>query len=187
MRYKVTLAYNGNNYVGFQSQPNGSTIQDNIEKALKEIFHEDIRIIMASRTDAKVHAYGQVFHFDTDKEMDPYRLKGALNSLTNKDIHVIKAEVVSQNFHARFNVKNKTYKYLINIGEYDVFSGKRQRVRRALNRPARERLRDMNHRIAVIHLFAQANGFVRRAQIRHALEKRGNDRAFGKVFSIRAP
>ena len=73
------------------------------------------------------------------------------------------------------------------VGECDVFAGKRQRVRRALNRPARERLRDMNHRIAVIHLFAQANGFVRRAQIRHALEKRGNDRAFGKVFSIRAP
>lgn len=121
MRYKVTIAYNGNNYVGFQSQPNGPTIQDNIEKALKEIFHEDIRIIMASRTDAKVHAYGQVFHFDNDKEMDPYRLKGALNSLTNKDIHVIKVEVVSKNFHARFNVKNKTYKYLINIGEYDVF------------------------------------------------------------------
>ena len=61
MRYKVTLAYNGNNYVGFQSQPNGPTIQDNIEKALKEIFHEDIRIIMASRTDAKVHAYVKYF------------------------------------------------------------------------------------------------------------------------------
>lgn len=121
MRYKVTLAYNGNNYVGFQSQQNGPTIQDNIEKALKMIFHEDIRIIMASRTDAKVHAYGQVFHFDNKKEMDSYRLKGALNSLTNKDIHIIRVEKVSNKFHARFNVKNKTYKYLINIGEYDVF------------------------------------------------------------------
>ena len=108
MRYKVTLAYNGNNYVGFQSQINGPSIQDNIEQALKKIFKQDIRIIMASRTDAGVHAYGQVFHFDCDREMDSYKLKGAINALTNKDIHVL-------------DVKNKTYKYLINVGEYDVF------------------------------------------------------------------
>ena len=121
MRYKVTLAYNGNNYVGFQSQINGPSIQDNIEKALKTIFNEDICIIMASRTDAKVHALGQVFHFDASKKKDPYKLKGALNALTNKDIHIIKVDKVSNQFHARFNVKNKTYKYLINIGEYNVF------------------------------------------------------------------
>ncbi len=121
MRYKVTLAYNGNNYVGFQSQINGPSIQDNIELALKRIFNKDIRIVMASRTDAGVHAYGQVFHFDTDKIMDPYKLKGAINSLTNKDIHVLDVKKVSNKFHARFNVKNKTYKYLVNIGEYDVF------------------------------------------------------------------
>lgn len=121
MRYKVTLAYNGNNYVGFQSQINGLAIQDVIEKALKIIFKEDIRIIMASRTDKGVHAKGQVFHFDTDKKMDTYKLKGAINALVPNDIHIIKVEKVSNNFHARFNVKNKTYEYLINIGEYDVF------------------------------------------------------------------
>lgn len=121
MRYKVTLAYNGNNYVGFQSQINGLAIQDVIEKALKIIFKEDIRIIMASRTDKGVHAKGQVFHFDIDKKMDTYKLKGAINALVPKDIHIIKVEIVSNNFHARFNVKNKTYEYLINIGEYDVF------------------------------------------------------------------
>lgn len=121
MRYKVTLAYNGNNYVGFQSQINGPSIQDNIEQALKKIFKQDIRIIMASRTDAGVHAYGQVFHFDCDREMDSYKLKGAINALTNKDIHVLDVKKVSDKFHARFNVKNKTYKYLINVGEYDVF------------------------------------------------------------------
>ena len=121
IRYKVTLAYNGNNYVGFQSQKNGITIQDTIEKALKTIFNKDIRIVMASRTDAGVHAKGQVFHFDNEKKMDNYKLKGAINALVPKDIHIIKVEKVSEAFHARYSVKNKTYEYLINIGEYDVF------------------------------------------------------------------
>ncbi|MDO4500948.1 MAG: tRNA pseudouridine(38-40) synthase TruA [Erysipelotrichaceae bacterium] len=121
MRYKVTLAYDGNNYVGFQSQKNGLAIQDVLEKALKQIFGEDIRINMASRTDAGVHALGQVFHFDSDKTMDGYKLKGAINALIPKDIHILKAEKVSKNFHARFMVEEKTYEYKINLGEYDVF------------------------------------------------------------------
>lgn len=121
MRYKVTLAYNGNNYVGFQSQKNGKAIQDVIEKALKRIFGEDIRIVMASRTDAGVHAKGQVFHFDNEKIIDNYKLKGAINALIPKDIHIIKIEKVGDDFHARYCVKNKTYEYLINVGEYDVF------------------------------------------------------------------
>lgn len=121
IRYKVTLAYNGNNYAGFQSQKNSVTIQDTIEKALNSIFNDSIRIVMASRTDAGVHARGQIFHFDHEKEMDNYKLKGAINALVPKDIHIIKVEKVSEKFHARYSVKNKTYEYLINIGEYDVF------------------------------------------------------------------
>ena len=121
MRYKVTLAYDGNNYVGFQSQKNGLAIQDVIEKALKIIFKEDIRIVMASRTDAGVHAKGQVFHFDSDKKKDTYKLKGSINALIPKDIHIIEVKNVSDKFHARYSVKSKTYEYLINTGEYDVF------------------------------------------------------------------
>ncbi len=121
MRYKVTLAYNGNNYVGFQSQINGLAIQDVLENALKIIFKEDIRIIMASRTDAGVHALGQVIHFDAKDNIETYKVKRGLNALVNKDIHIIKVEHVKDSFHARFNVKSKTYEYLINIGEYDVF------------------------------------------------------------------
>lgn len=121
MRYKVTLAYDGNNYVGFQSQKNGLAIQDVIEKALKIIFKEDIRIVMASRTDAGVHAKGQVFHFDTNKKKDTYKLKGSINALIPKDIHIIEVKNVSDKFHARYSVKSKTYEYLINTGEYDVF------------------------------------------------------------------
>ena len=121
MRYKVTVAYDGNHYVGFQSQINGKTIQDTIEAVLKRICKKDLRIIMASRTDAGVHAKGQVFHFDIDKDFDTYKLKGSFNGLLPKDIHVIDVKKVSENFHARFSVKSKTYEYLINIGEYDVF------------------------------------------------------------------
>ena len=121
MRYKVTLAYDGNHYVGFQSQINGITIQDEIEKVLKRICKQDLRIIMASRTDAGVHAKCQVFHFDVDKNFDTYKLKGSFNGLLPKDIHVIDVKNVKEDFHARFSVKEKTYEYIINVGEYDVF------------------------------------------------------------------
>ena len=121
MRYKVTLAYDGRNYAGFQSQTNALAIQDIVEDAIERIFRQKIRIIMSSRTDAGVHAKGQVFHFDSDVEKDTGKLKFSMNSLLPDDIHVIEIKKVSRNFHARYSVKKKTYEYLINLGEYDVF------------------------------------------------------------------
>ena len=121
MRYKVTVAYDGNKYQGFQSQKNGLGIQDAIEKVLKLIFVKDIRIVMSSRTDAGVHAHGQVFHFDADKIINQAKLQYALNTQLPDDIYIKKIEYVDESFHARYSVKTKTYKYLINIGEYDVF------------------------------------------------------------------
>ena len=121
MRYKVILAYDGRNYAGFQSQKNATAIQDIVEGAIERVFSEKIRIIMSSRTDAGVHAYGQVFHFDTDKEKDEGKLKFSLNSLLPDDIHVVEVKKVSRDFHARYSVKKKTYEYLIHLGEYDVF------------------------------------------------------------------
>lgn len=121
MRYKVSVQYDGNNYAGFQSQKNAITIQDTIEAALEKIFGEKIRIVMSSRTDAGVHARDQVFHFDNDKKKHLGKLKYSMNCLLPKDIHVLNIEEVSENFHARFSVKKKTYEYFINVGEYDVF------------------------------------------------------------------
>jgi len=121
MRYKVTVAYDGNRYAGFQSQVNALAIQDVIEKVLEIIFRTKIRIIMSSRTDAGVHAKGQVFHFDSDIKKDLDKLKYSFNCLLPKDIHVIEVKNVTEKFHARFSVKNKTYEYIINNGEYDVF------------------------------------------------------------------
>ena len=121
MRYKVNMAYDGRNYAGFQSQKNALAIQDVIEDALFRIFSEKIRIVMSSRTDAGVHAYDQVFHFDSDIKKEPGKLKFSLNSLIPKDMHINNVEIVTEDFHARFSVKKKTYEYLINIGEYDPF------------------------------------------------------------------
>ena len=121
MRYKVTMAYDGNNYAGFQSQINALAIQDVVEQALEKIFREKIRIIMSSRTDAGVHAKGQVFHFDSEVIKDLGKLKYSMNCLLPKDIHVIDVKKVTEKFHARFSVKTKTYEYIINTGEYDVF------------------------------------------------------------------
>ena len=121
MRYKVTCSYDGNAYVGFQSQKNGPAIQDELERALFQILGEKIRIVMSSRTDAGVHAKGQVFHFDTDQVLEPYKLKFSFNSVIPKDIHINEIKKVSEKFHARYSVTSKTYEYLINIGEYDVF------------------------------------------------------------------
>lgn len=121
MRYKVVISYDGRGYVGFQSQKNGLAIQDIIEKVILKIFNENTRIIMASRTDSGVHAKYQVFHFDAKKDIDDYRLKGFFNGLLPKNIHVNSVKHVKDDFHARFNVKTKTYEYIINNGEYDVF------------------------------------------------------------------
>lgn len=124
MRYKVTLAYVGSNYHGFVHQINAITIQDKIEHFLAIIFQKEIKIVVASRTDVGVHAYGQVFHFDAPIK-NIGQLKWSLNSLLPKDIRILKVELVDSSFHARFSVKQKTYRYLINCGEYDPFYEKR--------------------------------------------------------------
>ena len=121
MRYKCIISYDGRNYVGFQSQINGIAIQDVIEAKLAVILQKPLKIVMSSRTDAKVHALGQVFHFDIDRQLDLYRFKGSLNSLLPDDIYLKSIEPVDDDFHARYSVKAKKYRYLINTGEHDVF------------------------------------------------------------------
>ena len=122
MRIKIIVSYDGSKFCGFQRQKNAINIQKSIENALSKIYNTEVFIKGAGRTDAGVHAKGQVFHFDSDKKKDLGKLKYSFNSLLPKDIHVLKVENVSDNFHARFSVKNKTYEYIINTGEYDVFS-----------------------------------------------------------------
>lgn len=119
MRYLITFSYDGTNYNGYQKQLNKNTIQDKIESALNKITSNKIIIHASGRTDSKVHALNQKAHFDLDKEYDLYKLKKSINSLIPEDIHISKIEVVDNDFHARFNVKEKEYIYKLNLGEYN--------------------------------------------------------------------
>ncbi|WLV24837.1 tRNA pseudouridine(38-40) synthase TruA [Aciduricibacillus chroicocephali] len=121
-RIKCLLSYDGTNYAGFQFQPNQRTVQGEIEKALTT-FHKGTwtRIHASGRTDAGVHARGQVFHFDTAFNVPDENWKRALNTLLPDDLHIQHAEHVSEDFHARYSAVEKEYHYFIRTGIYDVF------------------------------------------------------------------
>lgn len=120
MRYFMTFSYDGSKFKGYQKQPKGRTVQGEIEKVLKKInSNNEVSIHASGRTDAGVHAYNQKAHFDMNKLIELDKFKNSINSLLPKDIYVKNIEIVSDNFHARFNVKAKEYIYIINMGEYD--------------------------------------------------------------------
>ncbi len=116
MRYALTLEYDGTNYVGFQIQKNAPSIQDKIETALSIILSKKIKILMAGRTDAGVHAFGQVICFDTEKKLEEKNYKifiQSLNALIPNDIAFYKIQEVAPNFHPRYDCKSREYVYLI--------------------------------------------------------------------------
>lgn len=113
-RYKATIAYDGTNFSGFQVQPDERTVQGEIEEALKKINQgKFVRIHPAGRTDAGAHAAGMVFHFDYSNKIPTQGLFKAMNALINKDISLLKLELVNKDFHARYHAKGKTYLYRI--------------------------------------------------------------------------
>ncbi|HET7578397.1 MAG TPA: tRNA pseudouridine(38-40) synthase TruA [Bacillales bacterium] len=122
-RLKSTLAYDGTNFSGWQVQPSGRTVQGVIEAALKRMHKGcEVRITGSGRTDAGVHARGQVFHFDSELDIPAEGWRKALNSLLPDDIQILKVEPVSREFHARFDVRKKEYRYRILRSEQpDVF------------------------------------------------------------------
>lgn len=120
MRYLIHFSYDGTNFNGFQKQPNCRCVESELEKVLYEINdHKKTKLVGSGRTDRGVHANHQCAHFDINVDITLYKLKCALNSLLPPDIHVFDVESVSDEFHARFNAKKKTYKYIINCGEYN--------------------------------------------------------------------
>ena len=121
-RYKCIVSYVGDGYEGWQSQRKGNSVQEQIESALHEIAHAKINIIAAGRTDAGVSAWGQVFTFDSDMDLNARKWKGALNGHLPKDIRIRECETAEASFHVRYNVRWKQYDYKINLGEYNVFS-----------------------------------------------------------------
>lgn len=110
---KLLIEYDGTNYLGWQVQPKGPTIQGMIEKKLCLLTGETIHLIGSGRTDSGVHAFGQVAHFRTQSQMDVHSFQRALNSLLPPDIVIRKAEEVAEDFHARKSSKSKVYEYQI--------------------------------------------------------------------------
>ncbi len=112
MRYFVTFSYDGGRYHGWQIQPNGVSVQEKLQEALSTLLREEITVTGAGRTDTGVHARMMVAHFDAD-EIDCEQLMYKLNRLLPQDIAVQKVERVSEEMHARFSAKCRTYHYYI--------------------------------------------------------------------------
>lgn len=115
---KIVIEYDGKNFAGWQTQPGEESVQGEIERALKEITGEDIELIGSGRTDAGVHALGQVANFHTESNIPIEKFPYALNSKIRNSIVVKSAEEVDERFHARYNCKGKTYIYIINNNEF---------------------------------------------------------------------
>lgn len=112
-RIKLTVAYDGTNYCGWQVQPNGITVQEVLERCLEDFTGKKTEIIGASRTDAGVHALGNVAVFDTDMRMPGEKFSFALNQRLPEDIRIEEAEEVPGDFHPRYRESEKTYVYRI--------------------------------------------------------------------------
>lgn len=122
-RIKCTISYDGTHFSGYQIQLNGRTVQEAIEKALQKMHKgRVIRVHASGRTDAGVHAREQVLHFDTPLQIPPQNWVKALNTLVPEDILVKHVGKVADDFHARYDVVAKEYRYFIlNKKEADVF------------------------------------------------------------------
>lgn len=116
MKYVLKFSYDGSKYHGFQRQKNAKNVQGEIEKVLTDIFKEEILIKGAGRTDAKVHAINQCAHFETSSKIKHLKRK------MNKNLEYIKIKrvnVINNDFHARYSVKEKIYIYKLSLDKYD--------------------------------------------------------------------
>jgi tRNA pseudouridine38-40 synthase len=113
-RYRLRIEYDGAPYHGFQAQGELASVQASIERAVKAFCGEALRLQAAGRTDAGVHASGQVVHIDIDKAWEPAVVRDALNAhLVPEPIAVIEADLAPDDFHARFSAKARRYRYRI--------------------------------------------------------------------------
>ncbi len=117
-RVRLIVAYDGTNYHGWQVQNNGITIESELNRYLSELLSEPIEVIGASRTDAGVHALGNVAVFDTNARMPAEKISYALNQRLPEDIRIQKSEEVAADWHPRYCDSRKTYEYHIYRGEF---------------------------------------------------------------------
>ena len=112
-RFKLLIEYDGTRYCGWQRQNDEPSIQEEIERALSTALGHELTVVGSGRTDAGVHARGQVAHFDSDRGVDPYRLRGSLNGLLPDDIAILDAASVDDGFHARYDAVARLYRYYV--------------------------------------------------------------------------
>jgi tRNA pseudouridine38-40 synthase len=113
MRIALGIEYDGTNYFGWQKQKNLQTIQEKVEKAVSKIANQKIEIVCAGRTDAGVHALGQVIHFDTDAVRSDEAWIAGTNTYLPTDINILWVKHVSDEFHARYSAISRKYRYII--------------------------------------------------------------------------
>lgn len=115
-RYKLTVEYCGDNYCGFQKQKNipQKSVEEVLEESIFKLSQEKTKIVACGRTDAGVHAIGQVVHFDLEKNFPTHQVVSGLNNyLRHEDVAIISCEIKDENFHARFDAKMRSYVYVI--------------------------------------------------------------------------
>ena len=115
---KLTIEYDGKDFDGWQKQPNKLNIQGEIERAIESITGEKVELIASGRTDAGVHAMGQVANFKTSSNISIEKIPIAINSQVKNSIRIQNAEEVDETFHSRYNCKKKTYRYVIDNSKY---------------------------------------------------------------------
>ena len=121
MRIKMILSYDGSHYAGWQRQENAVGIETIVMQAMERIHHHPVMIYASGRTDAGVHAFGQVIHFDTEITMDEEHWVRAMNALLPCDIRIQAAERAADDFHARFDAVRKRYDYWISYDYKNPF------------------------------------------------------------------
>ncbi|MEW6702656.1 MAG: tRNA pseudouridine synthase A, partial [Bacteroidota bacterium] len=109
--YRMLIQYDGTDYAGWQNQKNASSVQQKIIDTIELITKERVNLIGSGRTDAGVHALGQVANFRTEKELDLYKFNYSLNSILPNDISVLRIDKIDVSFHARFDAKWRSYLY----------------------------------------------------------------------------
>lgn len=113
MNYKLLIQYDGTDFHGWQVQPNQRTVQGELERVLSMLEDSEVHIAGSGRTDAGVHAEGQVASVKLEREFKPSKLRDAINGNLLRDLRIIDIEEVSDDFHARFSAKGKTYLYRV--------------------------------------------------------------------------
>lgn len=172
MKYKIIFSYDGTNFNGYAKQINvKDTIQDNVEKAISTFLNAPTKIYASGRTDKGVHALNQVACFESQKSINRQKFLYSINKLTSEDIFIKNIAKVDDTFDARISAKSKTYLYIINHGEFDVFRKNNEEFIKDINV---KKLKEISKIFIGEHNFQN-----------YCSKEEDNDNFVRKVYSIR--